>query len=46
MEEVDFPFSLREAKEQRKELMRERKKVRANQSDLLEMDYKISLCGH
>ena len=46
LEEVDFPISLRGAKELRKELMQERKKVQANQIDSLAVEYSVNLCEH
>lgn len=46
LEDVDFPFSLREAKILREELMAERKEVSANHSEVLSEQFTISLCEH
>ncbi len=47
VEKVDFPLSLREAKELREELMEERlKEVQANLIDSLASHFPITLCEH
>ncbi|KJA26104.1 hypothetical protein HYPSUDRAFT_64316 [Hypholoma sublateritium FD-334 SS-4] len=46
LEDVDFPFSLREAKTMREKLMAERKEVSANYSEALNEQFTISLCEH